>query len=70
VKKARYEQHGLPELWLVDTAADAVIVFRRSVASAPTFDVSLELARGDVLTSPLLPGFELALDELFGAAAG
>ena len=29
-KKARYEQHGLPELWLVDTAADEVIVFRRS----------------------------------------
>jgi Uma2 family endonuclease len=70
VKKARYEQHGLPELWLVDTAADEVIVFRRSVASAATFDVSLQLARGDVLTSPLLPGFELALDELFGAAAG
>ena len=65
-KKARYEQHGLPELWLVDTAADEVIVFRRSSASAPLFDVSLELARGDDLTSPLLPGFALPLDELFG----
>ncbi len=65
-KKARYEQHGLPELWLVDTAADVVLVFRRSSPRAPTFDVSLELARGDALTSPLLPGFALALDALFG----
>jgi Uma2 family endonuclease len=69
VKKARYEEHGLPELWLVDTAADEVIVFRRSQPKAPTFDVSLELARGDALTSPLLPGFALALDELFGPPA-
>jgi Uma2 family endonuclease len=66
-KKTRYEQHGLPELWLVDTAADEVIVFRRSQPKAPTFDVSLELARGDAVTSPLLPGFALALDELFGS---
>jgi Uma2 family endonuclease len=65
-KMARYEQYGLPELWLVDTAADEVIVFRRSTPTAPTFDVSLELARGDTLASPLLPGFAVALDELFG----
>jgi Uma2 family endonuclease len=65
-KKARYEQHGLPELWLVDTAADVVLVFRRSTPRAPRFDVLLELARGDALTPPLLPGFALALDELFG----
>jgi len=56
-------------LWLVDTAADEVIVFRRSQPKAPACDVSLELARGDALTSPLLPGFALALDELFGPLA-
>jgi len=69
VKKARYEQHGLPELWLVDTAAEEVIVFRRASAKSETFDASLELARGDVLSSPLLPGFALALGELFGPQA-
>jgi len=68
-KKARYEQQGLPELWLVDTAADVVLVFRRSSARAASFDVCLELARGDALTSPQLPGFALALDELFGPRA-
>ena len=68
-KKARYEQYGLPELWLVDTAADVVLVFRRSTSQSPTFDDSLEFARGDTLTSPLLPGFVLPLDELFGRRA-
>jgi Uma2 family endonuclease len=68
-KKRRYEQHGLPELWLVDTAADEVLVFRRSSPKAAEFDVCLELARGDALTSPQLPGFALALDELFGSPA-
>jgi len=65
-KKAGYERSGLPELWLVDTAADVVLVFRRSRPDAPVFDVALELMRGDDVTSPSLPGFALALDVIFG----
>ena len=65
-KKSGYERAGLPELWLVDTAADVVLVFRRSKPDASAFDESLELERGDRLTSPLLPGFALHLDALFG----
>ncbi len=64
-KKAGYERHGLPELWLMDTAAHEVLVFRRSQAGAPAFDVAIELEREQQLTSPLLPGFALALAELF-----
>jgi len=64
-KKAGYERRGLPELWLVDTQADVVLVFRRSSSDAPTFDVALETGRDGQLTSPLLPGFSLALAELF-----
>ena len=64
-KKARYEQFGLPELWLVDTAADVVIAFRRSSPQAPEFDVALDFTRAQSLTSPLLPGFALALDRVF-----
>ena len=30
------------------------------------FDLALELTRAEQLTSPLLPGFELALDAVFG----
>ena len=64
-KKAAYERHGLRELWLVDTAADAVLVFRRSKPSVKRFDAALELGEADALTSPLLPGFALAVAELF-----
>lgn len=64
-KKSGYERAGLRELWLVDTAADEVLVFRRSKVECRTFDVALELARGDALGSPLLPDFLLALAELF-----
>jgi Uma2 family endonuclease len=65
VKKANYERHGVAELWLVDTAADVVIVFRRSAPNTLIFDVSLELTTADTLTSPLLPGFALAVGEIF-----
>jgi len=64
-KKSAYERSGLPELWLVDTPADEVLVFRRSTPGAGIFDLALELGRGEALESPLLPGFRLALDELF-----
>ena len=64
-KKDNYERHGVGELWLVDTAADVVFVFRRSQPDAPRFDVSLDVSPGETLTSPLLPGFALAVDEIF-----
>lgn len=64
-KKRVYEAGGLPELWLVDELADQVFVFRRSKPRGDHFDVALELGRGDTLSSPLLPGFALTLDELF-----
>jgi len=64
-KKSAYERGGLPELWLVDSEAESVLVYRRDSRESPSFDVSLELTRDDVLTSPQLPGFELRLRELF-----
>jgi len=65
IKKSKYEAAGLRELWLVDTESDTVVVFRRSASSAPIFDLALEPGRADTLTSPLLPGFELALGDVF-----
>jgi Uma2 family endonuclease len=64
-KKRVYEAGGLPELWLVDDVAKTVLVYRRSRQRAPTYDVSLELGRGDLLESPMLPGFALPLEKLF-----
>ncbi len=48
---------GGAEVWLVDTAADEVVVCRG--------DESFTLGRGDTLTTPLLPGFEIDVTALF-----
>jgi len=64
-KKARYDAGGLPELWLVDTLAHSVLVYRRSRERAGRFDVELELAGSDELGSPLLPGFAVSVERLF-----
>lgn len=65
VKKRTYERLGLAELWLVDTASDTVLVYRRASAKADHFDVELELAVGESLITPLIPGFSLDLAALF-----
>jgi Uma2 family endonuclease len=64
-KKSVYEARGVPELWLVDDVAGVVLVFRRSAPGVGYYDTALELDVTDTLASPLLPGFELALSELF-----
>ena len=58
------QRRGLPELWLVDTAALAVLVVRRSRPDAAEF-AELRLEVADELTSPALPGFELAVADVF-----
>ena len=65
VKKAGYERDGLRELWLVDTVARTVLVYRRSTAGTSEFDIALELSEEERLTSPLLSGFELAVADIF-----
>jgi Uma2 family endonuclease len=64
-KKRTYEQLGLAELWLVDTAADEVLVYRRSGPKAADFDVEIEFSAGETLTTPLIPGFTLDVAALF-----
>jgi Uma2 family endonuclease len=64
-KALGYERAGLGELWLVDTVARAVVVYRRSSPTVPIFDVALEVGPGAELTSPQLPGFALAVASLF-----
>ncbi|MEA2931704.1 MAG: hypothetical protein QOI56_489, partial [Actinomycetota bacterium] len=65
-KRDVYEQVGVRELWLVDTPASTVLVFRRTTPESVGFDDDAELGPGETLASPLLPGFRLPVDELFG----
>ncbi|MGI8660290.1 MAG: Uma2 family endonuclease [Thermoleophilaceae bacterium] len=64
-KKAGYERHGLPELWLVDTESATVLVYRRSSPESRGFDIALEISEPEQLRSLLLPGFTLSLTEVF-----
>ena len=63
-KKTAYERNGLAELWLVDTRASELFVFRRSHPACPSFDIALELGPQDTLASPLLRGFALVVGVL------
>lgn len=65
VKFRTYESAGVAEVWLVDTASKSVLVYRRSIESASTFDIALELAQGELLQTPLLEGFSLDISALF-----
>ena len=59
-KRAAYARGGLPELWLVDDAAESLRVCR-----GPGLADESVLAAGGELTSPQLPGFALPLERLF-----
>jgi Uma2 family endonuclease len=62
-KRRLYAHYGVVEYWLVDPEAERVTIFRPPGDVKPIADLSREA--GEVLTTPLLPGFELPLARLF-----
>lgn len=59
-----YERHGVPEYWYVDLEVDRIEAFRIDEEGhypAPTL-----LGRGEILTSRVLPGLELPVDDILG----
>lgn len=64
-KLRHYEGRGVAEVWLVDGEVDTVHIHRRRTPAALTFDLSLDLGRDDVLTTPLVPGWQVDLEALF-----
>jgi|KBSSwiStaDraftv2_1062776.scaffolds.fasta_scaffold50139_6 Uma2 family endonuclease len=63
-KQRLYERFAVAEYWIVDPDLDAIKVFRL-VESRYERVAELSLEAGDVLTTPLLPGLELPLAEIF-----
>lgn len=60
-KCAEYERAGVRELWLVDLRNDQIEVQR----FAPGLPANVTiLTRGQTLTTPLLPGFKIALAKI------
>jgi Uma2 family endonuclease len=60
IKRRLYEKSGVTEYWIVDPDIDVIRVYKRT---GDRFARPVELSReaGDVLTTPLLPGLEIAL---------
>jgi Uma2 family endonuclease len=65
IKRRLFERTGVREYWLVDPELDAVQVFRPTLEGRLARVVELTAEDGDVLTTPLLPGCQIDLRELF-----
>src|SRR5687767_7799874 len=61
-KAKQYARFGVAEMWIVDSDAHAVEVFRNSPES---FRREAVYSATDVLRSPAAPGLELRLDRVF-----
>jgi Uma2 family endonuclease len=64
LKRRLFERSGVREYWLVDPDRTLVRVFRREDSA---FSPATELLASEraTLTTPLLPGWSLAIDQLF-----
>lgn len=63
-KRDLYERVGVQEYWIVDPEVESVKVYRRE-GSGYGRPLLLSPHGGDLLTSPLLPGFEMPLAAVF-----
>ena len=64
IKRRLYERAAVSEYWVVDPGIDVVRVY---LSEGGTFARPIELRRdaGDTLTTPLMPGLELSLADIF-----
>ena len=63
-KRALYAKYGVAEYWLVDPASETVWVHRLRNGEPAVAHI---FAGGHTLRSPLLPGFALDVDDVFGS---
>jgi len=66
IKRRLYERSNVLEYWVVDPEVDVIRVYRRS---GDRFGRAVELSAeaGDILTTALLPGLQIPLNEVFAA---
>ncbi len=65
IKKRLFDQQGVREYWIVDPKNCRVSICRRSADGSFTIESTLSAAADEQVQTPLLPGFELSLSELF-----
>ncbi len=67
IKRRLFERGGVREYWLVDPELDLVKVFRLNADGAFPREAELSREAHDVLTTTMMPGLVIALDELLAA---
>ena len=65
IKRQLFDREGVREYWIVDPDRNSVAVYRRADDGSFPLTVTLDAKDAAVLTTPLLPGWELQLDRLF-----
>jgi Uma2 family endonuclease len=65
IKLKRYERLGVDESWMLDPDRKTAKIFRRD-GNRFVLVAELFATAGDVLATPLLPGLEIALVDVFG----
>jgi Uma2 family endonuclease len=61
-KAKTYARYGVGEYWIVDPAAPAIELYR---LTAEGYELIGKCAPGDAVSTPLLPGFSLAVGTVF-----
>jgi Uma2 family endonuclease len=57
-----YDRFGVLEYWIVDPERQGIKIYRRD---SGRLRLAAELSEGEVLTTPLLPGLQIPLGEIF-----
>ncbi len=65
VKLELYDRYGVLEYWTFNTSKQVAQVYRRTLQDLRLV-AELSAEGGDVLSTPLLPGIEISLAEIFG----
>ncbi|HVR97647.1 MAG TPA: Uma2 family endonuclease [Thermoanaerobaculia bacterium] len=62
IKLRRYERFGVREYWLIDPRSESVRIYRLTESG---FHLAARLAKGGVLSTPLLPGLAISVADMF-----
>ena len=65
IKRKLFDQKGAREYWLVDPENCRVSIYRRAADGSFPIVSTLSAAADEQIETPLLPGFELSVSELF-----